>query len=92
MEEKRLFRYPNGMMIPPTLWLWRARDVILIGIGTVISALVLAITQFHILLPAAITFCYGFLSIYDDQNRMTIVDYILLCFRYITGQKDYYWR
>ena len=54
------------------LWLWELRDIGIIGVGLLISAL--ALTQTGIALPLVLTAVYTFLSIRFDGT--SILDFL----------------
>lgn len=71
------------------MWLWSLRDFAILGVAALISIVLLV--ELGIMLPAAITLCFGFLSIRMDET--TILDYIRYAGRYfITTQQQFEWR
>lgn len=55
------YLYPQNLKATANLWLWGLRDFAVFSIATLLS--VLALAQLRIIMPAAVTLCYGFLSI-----------------------------
>ena len=83
------YLYPQNLKATANLWLWGLRDFVILAIAALTSVVLLV--QFHLLLPMALSFCFGVLSIRVDQG--TILDFIGYAVRYfITGQQYYEWR
>lgn len=83
------YRYPENLAAKPVLWLWYLRDIGIIGIGSVIS--VLLITQTGIFIPLVVVAIYAFLSIRFDQT--SILDFIkYACSFFIFKQQEYVWK
>ena len=81
--------YPEDLKAKPKMWLWELKNFVLIGIGVLISMVILI--KFHKLLFMAIVMTYAFLTIKMDDT--TILDFIKLAFRYfISTQQDFRWR
>ena len=81
--------YPEDLKAKPKMWLWDLKNFVLIGIGVLISMVILI--KFHKLLFMAIVMTYAFLTIKMDYT--TILDFIKLAFRYfISTQQDFRWR
>ena len=81
--------YPQNLRAAVSLWLWSMRDFIILCVAGLLS--VVAMVQFGWLLPAALTLCFGFLTIRHDE--VTVLDYIRWALRYfISTQQIYYWR
>lgn len=81
--------YPQNMRASATLWLWSLKDFVVIVVGALFSAMVLATTR--ILIPAVLTAAFAFLSIRSDET--TILDFIKYAVRYfISTQQVYYWK
>lgn len=77
------------MRASATLWLWSLKDFVVIVVGALFSAMVLATTR--ILIPAVLTAAFAFLSIRSDET--TILDFIKYAVRYfISTQQVYYWK
>lgn len=84
-----MYIYPDNLKAQPTLFLWRLKDLSIVGIGCLISVFALAKTGFFI--PLVITIVYAFLSIrFEDTS---ILDFIRYAWNYfIAKQQVYYWR
>lgn len=83
------YLYPKNLRSKASLWLWSLRDFTILCVAALISALVL--TQFFFVLPAALTLCFGFLTI--RREDFTILDYINYAVRYfISTQQHFEWR
>lgn len=77
------------MRASATLWLWSLRDFAVIVIAALFSALVLATTK--LLIPAALTAAFAFLSIRSDET--TVLDFLKYAIRYFISTQQYYiWR
>ena len=53
--------YPQNLKATANLWLWGLRDFCILGIAALLS--IVALVQLRIVIPAAATLCYGFLTI-----------------------------
>lgn len=83
------YLYPQNLKASANMWLWSLRDFAILGVAALISIVLLV--ELGIMLPAAITLCFGFLSIRMDET--TILDYIRYAGRYfITTQQQFEWR
>ena len=83
------YLYPQNLKATANLWLWSLKDFCILGISALISIVILVQERFVI--PAAVTLCYGFLTIRMDDT--TVLDFIKYAFRYfISTQQEYYWR
>lgn len=81
--------YPQNLKSQAKLWLWQLRDIVIIGIGLLISFL--ALSQMKLVLPVALTLMYGFLTIQLDD--VSILDFIRRAFRFfVSTQQQYTWR
>ena len=81
--------YPQNLKATANLWLWGMRDFVILIIAALLSAVVLV--QLGWLLPAALTLCFGFLTIRREDS--TILDFVRWAIRYfITTQQLYSWR
>ena len=63
-----MYLYPDNLTARPMLWLWALRDVALIGVGALLSAL--ALTQAGLVVPLVATAVYAFLAICHDGVSM----------------------
>ena len=83
------YLYPHDLKAKANLWLWSLRDFVILAVVALASVVLLV--QFHLLLPLALSFCFGVLSIRTEKG--TVLDYISYAVRYfITGQQYYEWR
>ena len=83
------YLYPQNLKATANLWLWGLRDFLILVFGAMLS--VAALVQIQAMLPAALTLCYGFLSVRMDET--TIMDFITFAVRhFITKQQYYEWR
>ena len=81
--------YPQNLKAPANLWLWSLRDVVILSIAVLISAAIFI--NSGVLLPAALSLCFGFLTIRKDD--ITVVDFLGYAARFfLTGQQYYEWR
>ena len=81
--------YPQNLKATANLWLWSLKDFAILGIAVLLS--IAALVQLRMLVPAAITLCYGFLTIRLDDT--TILDFIKYAVRYfLSTQQHYDWR
>ena len=81
--------YPQNLKATANLWLGGMRDFVILSIAALLSAVVLV--QLGWLLPAALTLCFGFLTIRREDS--TILDFVRWAIRYfITTQQLYSWR
>ena len=81
--------YPQNLKATANLWFWGLRDFAILGVAALLS--MVALVELRFLLPAAVTLCYGFLTIRMDDT--TILDFIRYAGRYfITPQQYYEWR
>lgn len=83
------YLYPQNLKATANLWLWGLRDFCIFGISALLSIVILVQTRF--VLPAAVTLCYGFLTIRLDDT--TILDFMKYAVRYfISAQQEFFWR
>ncbi len=84
-----MYIYPDNLKASPTLFLWRLKDLAVIGIGALISVFMMSQTGFS--LPVIITLVYAFLAIRHDD--ISILDFIKYAVRYFfTQQQEFRWR
>lgn len=82
------YLYPQNLKATANLWLWSLRDFAIMSIALLLSVLILA--QAKIILPLAVTLCFGFLSIRLEDT--TILDFIRYAVKYfISTQQTYFW-
>lgn len=84
-----IFIYPDNLTAKPVLWLWELKDLAVVGVGGLLSVLVLASSGF--LLPLVLTVLYAFLSI--RMEDASILDFLRnsVCFL-LLHQQIYEWR
>ncbi len=83
------YLYPQNLRATANLWLWGLRDFLILGVAALISIVILV--QLHFVVPAALTLCYGFLTIRLDDT--TIMDFLRYAVRYFISTQQYYeWR
>lgn len=83
------YLYPQNLKATANLWLWGLRDFAILCIAALLS--VLAIVQLGFFVPAAITLCYGFLTI--RMEDITVMDFLQFAVRYfISTQQQFFWR
>lgn len=83
------YYYPQNLKAKANIWLWGMRDFIILGVGVLLS--VVALVKLGWIVPAAITLCFGFMTI--RSGDMTVLEYIRYAARYfITEQQYYKWR
>lgn len=81
--------YPQNLKATANLWLWSLRDFCIIGIAALLSVVMLV--HMHIFIPAAVTLCYGFLTIRMDDT--TVLDYMKYAVKYLISTQQYFeWR
>lgn len=83
------YLYPQNLKATANLWLWSLKDFCILGIAALLSIVILVQTRFVV--PAAVTLCYGFLTIRMDDT--TVIDFIKYAVRYFISAQQYYeWR
>ena len=65
---KKQYIYPQNMRASATLWLWSLKDFVVVIIGALFSAIVLATTK--LMIPAVLVGTYALLSIRADGTTM----------------------
>ena len=82
-----MFSYPENLKAKPKLWLWQLRDISIIGICMILSALGQGIGM----APLVLTFLYAFLAIQVEDA--SILDFLrkAACFLFLQ-QQFYEWR
>ena len=84
-----MYIYPENLKAAPTLFLWRLKDLAVIGIGALIS--VLALSQIGLTIPIVITLAYAFLAISFED--ISILDFLKYAVRYFfVEQQEFRWR
>ena len=81
--------YPQNLKSQAQLWLWRLKDLVVLGAALLVS--VLALSQLRFFLPLALTMVFAFPTMrFDDTS---VLDYIKRAARYfVTTQQFYVWR
>ena len=81
--------YPQNLKSQAQLWLWRLKDLVVLGAALLVS--VLALSQLRFFLPLALTMVFAFLTMrFDDTS---VLDYIKRAARYfVTTPQFYVWR
>lgn len=83
------YLYPQNLKASANMWFWSLRDFAILGVAALLSIVILV--ELHLMLPAAATLCYAFLTIRMDET--TILDYLRCAARYfITTQQYFEWR
>lgn len=81
--------YPQNLKASAKMWLWSLRDFALLGIGVLLSMVILV--ELHLVLPMAATFCFAFLTIRMDDT--TVLDFLRYAIKYfISTQQQFEWR
>ena len=80
------YLYPQNLKATANLWLWSLRDFAILCIAVLLSAL--ALVQLGIFIPAAVTLCFGFLTIRMDDT--TVLDYMRYAVRYLMSTQQYF--
>lgn len=84
-----MYIYPDNLKAAPMLFLWRLKDLAVIGISALISVFTLAQTGFTI--PLIATIVYGFLAIrFEDTSILNFLKYAVKYF--FAEQQEYRWR
>ncbi len=84
-----MYIYPDNLKAAPTLFLWRLKDLAVIGVGALIS--IFAMVQMGFSVPLAVTLAYAFLAIRFDNT--SILDFIKYAARYFfVEQQEFRWR
>ena len=82
------YLYPQNLKATANMWLWSLRDFAIISIAMLLSVLILANTR--IVIPLAVTLCFGFLTIRLEET--TVMDFIRYAIKYfISTQQEFYW-
>ena len=83
------YLYPQNLKATANLWLWSLRDFAIPGVAALLS--IVALVQLRMVLPAAATLCYGFLTIRLEDT--TVMDFIQYAVRYFVSTQQYFeWR
>lgn len=83
------YLYPQNLKATANLWLWSLKNFCILGIATLLSIVILV--QTRIVIPAAVTLCYGFLTIQMDET--TVLDFMKYAVQYFISTQQYFeWR
>ena len=84
-----MYIYPDNLRAKAKLWLWELKDIVVIGVGFLLS--VLALAQGLGMLLLVLTALYAFLSIHVEGA--SILDFLrcAVCFLFI-HQQYYEWK
>lgn len=83
------YLYPRNLKAVTRMWLWGLRDFAILSIAAMLS--VVALVRLGTMLPAALTLCFGFLTIRLEET--TILDFIRWAARFVFSTQQYYeWR
>lgn len=66
------YLYPQNLKATANLWLWSLKDFVILGIAALLSVVMLV--QLRFIIPAAVTLCFGFLTIRLDDT--TVLDFM----------------
>ena len=80
------YLYPQNLKATANLWLWSLRDFAILCIAVLLSAL--ALVQLGMFIPAAVTLCFGVLTIRMDDT--TVLDYMRYAVRYLISTQQYF--
>ena len=81
--------YPQNLKATANLWLWSLRDFAIICVCLLLS--ILGLTQLGLMLPAALTVAYAFLSIRLEE--ITVLDYVRYAGKFLLfSQQEFEWR
>lgn len=81
--------YPQNLKATANLWFWSMRDFVILAIAVLLSAVILV--QLKTVILAAVTLCYGFLTIRMDET--TVLDFMRYAVRYLISTQQYFeWR
>lgn len=84
-----MYIYPDNLKASPMLFLWRLKDLAVIGTGALLS--VIAMSQTGSFLPVMITLVYAFLAIRHED--VSILDFLKYAVKYFfIEQQEYRWR
>ena len=81
--------YPQNLKATANLWLWSMRDFVILAIAVLLSAVILV--QLKTVMLAAVTLCYGFLTIRMDDT--SVLDFMRYAVKYLISAQQYFeWR
>lgn len=81
--------YPQNLKATANLWFWSMRDFVILAIAVLLSAVILV--QLKTVILAAVTLCYGFLTIRMDDT--TVLDFMRYAVKYLISTQQYFeWK
>ena len=84
-----IYIFPENLTAKAMLWLWVLRDVVIIGVGLLLS--VLALAKGFGFAPLLVTATYAFLSVRVESG--SILDFLRYAARFLFLKQQYYeWR
>lgn len=84
-----MYIYPDNLKAKATIWLWRLKDLTIIGIIVLFS--VFAYSYAGLWVPLVIAGAYAFLTIQVED--ISIMDFIrYACAYFLMDQQHYEWR
>lgn len=84
-----MYIYPDNLKAAPMLFLWRLKDLAVIGIGALISVFAMAQLEFSI--PLVVTLAYAFLAIrFEDTSILDFIKYAVKYF--FLEQQEFRWK
>lgn len=89
VNDLKMYIYPDNLRAKAKLWLWELKDIVVIGVGFLLS--VLALAQGLGMLLLVLTVLYAFLSI--RMEGASILDFLrcAVCFLFL-HQQYYQWK
>ncbi len=81
--------YPENLNAETCFWFWRGKDLLILVIAGLFSVLLWSATKWT--LPLALTVTYGVITI-RLMDDLTILDHLVHIWRYLFGQRLYFWR
>ena len=81
-----MYIYPDNLRAKAKLWLWELKDIVVIGVGFLLS--VLALAQGLGMLLLVLTVLYAFLSI--RMEGASILDFLRRSVCFLLLQQQYY--
>ena len=81
-----MFIYPENLKARAMVWLWELRDMAIIGVGALLSVLILVQTE--LLPPLVLTALYAFLSI--RLEGASILDFLRYAVCFLLLNQQYY--
>ena len=89
LEVLNIFIYPENLKAKAMLWLWELKDVVIIGVGLLLS--VFALAHGLGLTPLLVAAVYAFLSIRMESG--SILDFLRYAAQFLFLKQQYFeWR